>query len=237
VISIVIPIHNEEESIALLYTQILKAFKRMQEKNFEIIFVDDGSSDTSSLEILELKARDKKIKPILFRKHYGKGVALSAGFSKARGDTIITMDADLQESPFEIPLLLEALNPGFDLVVGWRINRRDGLCKKAVSKVFNALASTLSDLRLHDMNCGAKAMRRCTTKAFSPYKGFYRYFPVFVHHQGYKVGEVKIGHCKRRFGKSKYGFLRIFSGMVDFVRVKTVLGYMESKRGNQDECN
>ncbi len=217
-VSILIPVYNEKESIIPLYDRLIPVLEAMDE-GFEVFFVDDGSTDGSDLVLSELHERDRRVQMIQFRRNFGKAAALAAGFSMIRGDVVVTMDGDLQDLPEEIPRLLEKLEEGYDLVSGWKFPRRDPWRKKLPSRLFNAITSMASGVRLHDMNCGFKAYRRELTDRLNLYGELHRYIPVVASASGFRVGEVKVRHEPRRFGKSKYGLWRFFSGFFDLFTV------------------
>lgn len=217
-ISVVIPLFNEEKNLRLLYEELLKSGKDLKEK-LEIIFVDDGSTD-NSLEILkDLSRRDKSIKIFSFRKNMGKAEALDFGFNKVLSKYVITMDADLQDKPSEAPKLIEKLDEGYDLVCGWRKDRKDSFKKILSSKFFNFIASVLWGLKLHDYNCGLKAYKSNIVKDIKLYGGLHRFIPLLVFQQGYKICEVPVEHDYRMFGKSKYGFSKLWKDFPDILSI------------------
>ncbi len=224
-ISVVVPAYNEEENIAVLYKQLVDTFSKMAVKDFELVFVDDGSTDGTLKQLALLRARDKRVRAISFNKNQGKSAALSAGFTAAKGKTIITMDADLQDKPSEIPKLLGALGTHNDLVVGWRRKRKDSLGKRLPSLLFNFLASKLTGLPLHDFNCCFKTMRKEVTQKVRLYGEMHRYLPALAYWKGFRVAEVEVEHAERKFGKSKYGFTRLFTGLMDLITVKFLMTY------------
>ncbi len=217
-LTIVIPLYNEEKNIAPLYS-ILKKVLRTIEKSYEIIFVDDGSKDKSMQELLKLKAKDRDIKIIQFQRNFGKSSGLNAAFKEASGDIIITMDADLQDRPEEIPKLIDKLNQGYDLVSGWKYKRYDSIGKRFPSKIMNFIARLISGAEIHDFNCGFKAYKKDVVKNIELYGDLHRYIPALAHWKGYSVGEVKVMHKKRLYGKSKYGFVRLM-GAFDLVTIR-----------------
>lgn len=215
-ISVVIPFFNEKESLPHLYERLKSTFP---DQDVEFIFVDDGSTD-GGFELVEKFAKeDKRVKGLSFRRNFGKSAALSAGFKKAKGDILVTLDADLQDHPEEVPKLLKKLEEGYDLVVGWKYPRRDPLSKRLPSKVINAITSFLTDLKLHDMNSGLKVMRRDVAEEVSIYGELHRFFPSLAHMKGFKVTEEKVRHSERRYGKSKFGPKRFLSGIFDLTTV------------------
>jgi len=224
-LSVIIPLFNEERTLSSLYKE-LRAILKHSGKSYEIVFVDDGSSDDSWLVLEKLHAEDKNIRGIQFRKNSGKAAALSAGFGCAEGKVIVTMDADLQDDPGEIPEFVKKLDEGYDLVSGWRFKRRDPLSKTLPSKIFNNLTSMLTGIRIHDFNCGFKAYREEVVKDIQVYGELHRYIPVFAHWKGYKIGEIKVKHHPRPHGKSKYSLERFFRGLLDLVTVMFLTRYM-----------
>lgn len=215
-ITIVIPIFNENQSIHLLLKSIDKV-KQIQNHLLEIILVDDGSSDESWLEVIKLTKTNKKIQGIRLRRNFGKSYALQAGFEHAKGDTIVTIDADLQDDPNEIPKLIKMINQGNDLITGWKIHRNDPFSKTFPSKVYNGLIRLLFKLPLHDINCGLKAYRAEVAKKMNLYGELHRLTPLIASLQGYRVAEVQVNHFPRKYGKSKYGWSRYFKGLLDLI--------------------
>jgi glycosyltransferase involved in cell wall biosynthesis len=217
-VSIVIPLINEEESLNLIANEIRKVLKPF-EIGYEAIFVDDGSTDSSLKVIKEICRTDKRFKYLSFRKNYGKSAALQVGFKHATGDVVVTMDADLQDDPGEIPNLLRKLNEGFDLVSGWKKVRRDPFIKKYSSRFFNFVTRVISKIKIHDFNCGLKAYRKEVIDNIYVYGELHRYIPVLAHWQGYKISEVIVKHHARRYGKTKFGISRFFKGFIDLITV------------------
>jgi glycosyltransferase involved in cell wall biosynthesis len=223
-ISLVIPLLNEAESIPFLFTEIEHVAK-VHELAMQIIFVDDGSQDDSWAQIVKLGQHDSRVKGIRLRRNFGKAAALMAGVCEASGDPIITLDADLQDDPSEIPALLEKLNKGFDVISGWKKSRRDPWHRVLASRVFNRLVSGITGVRLHDHNCGLKAYRACLFAEVQIYGELHRFIPVLAASRGFKVGELEVNHRPRRFGHSKYGSLRFLRGFLDLLTVKFLTGY------------
>lgn len=217
-VSVVIPLLNEEESLKELAKNIEDVFVSIH-NNYEVIFVDDGSSDNSFNVIKEIHTKNDKFKCIKFRKNYGKSAALAAGFKAAKGDYVITMDADLQDDPGEIPELLKILQSGFDLVSGWKKIRYDPFIKRNTSKIFNYVTSKLSGIRLHDFNCGIKGYKKDVIKSLKVYGEMHRYLPALAHLQGFKVTEKIVKHSPRKFGKTKFGASRFINGFLDVLTV------------------
>jgi len=218
-ISVVIPVWNEEENIRPLHRQLSSVMNKTK-KNYEIIFVDDGSTDQTRKAIESLMKKDRRLKLVKFRRHSGKSDALSAGFEKAAGRYIITMDGDLQDDPREIPNFIRKINQGYDMVVGWKFKRHDPITKRLPSRFFNWLTARISGLPIHDSNCGFKMFRREAAEDISLYGELHRYIPALAHWQGYRVTEIKVEHHPRAFGKSKYGISRLVKGMLDLVTIK-----------------
>lgn len=218
-VSVVIPVYNEEGSLKILNDRI-KTVVNSHEFSHEIIYIDDGSSDSSLSIMKELRDADiEHIKVIPFRKNYGKAAALSAGFKEAEGDIVITMDADLQDEPNEIPHLMQKINEGYDLVSGWKHKRQDPFTKKIPSKIFNYVTAKMTGINIHDANCGLKAYRNDVVKDIDVYGELHRYIPAIAHLKGYKIGEIKVEHHPRQYGKSKYGLWRFFSGFYDLLTI------------------
>jgi len=223
-VSLVIPMLNEHESIRELSKQITDVFNHIA-KTFEIIFIDDGSTDASAKTARLLFAEDSRIKLIEFRKNYGKAAALAAGFKMAAGDIVITMDADLQDDPNEIPNLLNKIDEGYDLVSGWKKVRHDPFLKRHTSKVYNYFTSVFSGIRLHDFNCGLKAYRAEVVKTMNVYGELHRYLPVIAHRNGYRVTEIPVTHHPRKYGRSKYGVARFTRGAFDLMTITFLTRY------------
>jgi len=225
-VSIVIPLFNEEESLPELTKQIVERLKAL-DKEFEIIFVDDGSTDSSFSILKEFKSVYDQIKIIRFRRNFGKSAALSEGFKKAKGDYVFTMDADLQDDPAEIPKMMEIIEEGYDLVSGWKEKRNDPISKTLPSKFFNMTTRRLTGIKIHDFNCGFKLYRKDVIKAIPVYGEMHRYLPVLAHWQGFRVGEMVVKHHARQFGVSKFGFRRIFHGLFDLLTVLFITRYKQ----------
>jgi glycosyltransferase involved in cell wall biosynthesis len=218
VISVVVPLHNEERSIALLYEELQASLDPLGE-DWEAVFVDDGSTDGSLSALTRLHAREDNVRVVRLRRNFGKAAALAAGFAQAAGDRVVTIDGDLQDDPSEIPRLLAKLEEGFDLVSGWKARRRDPLSRRIPSKVFNRVAGWMSGLRLHDMNCGLKAYRAEVVRSLVLYGELHRFIPVLAHEQGYRVGELPVNHRPREHGRSRYGLERYLRGFLDLLTV------------------
>ena len=224
-LSFVIPVYNEDQSLKQLYAEIIENTSNMK---YEIIFVDDGSTDSSFEIMQELAKEDKKVKIIRFRKNFGKAAGLQSGFDAITGDIIFTMDADLQDDASEIPNFLKKLEEGYDLVTGWKKKRKDPISKTGPSKLFNSIVSSSFGLKLHDFNCGFKAYRKEVIEELDIYGEMHRYVPALAHAKGFKVAEIPVHHRSRKFGKSKYGAERYLRGFLDLLTVKLVTGYIHS---------
>jgi glycosyltransferase involved in cell wall biosynthesis len=224
-ISVVIPLLNEVESLPELHrllTETLQAYAA-----YEIIFVDDGSRDGSLKVLQELHAADTHVRVISFRKNYGKSAALSVGFARARGEYIVTMDADLQDDPAEIPNLMRKAEEGWDLVSGWKKVRHDPMGKTLPSKLFNFVTGLMSGLRLHDFNCGLKIYRHEVVEELPVYGEMHRFLPALAHFDGYRVTEIPVKHHPRKYGKTKFGASRFLNGFLDLVTVLFLVKYLK----------
>lgn len=224
-ISLVIPVYNEEESLPALYEQISNILTAAA-LTAELIFVDDGSTDKSFAIIQELHADDSRVRAIQLRRNLGKSAALSAGFAAVRAPVVITLDADLQDDPAEIPRFLEKLEAGADLVTGWKFPRQDPWSKRWPSKVINALTSFSTGQRIHDMNCGFKAYRREVTENLVLQGEQYRFIPAITAAMGFSVDEIKVHHRPRQFGTSKFGARRFFTGFFDLLTILFLTRYL-----------
>ena len=223
-ISIVVPLYNEEESLPHLIEWIERV---MRENNFsyEVLLIDDGSKDNSWAVIEQLSEKNPNVKGVKFRRNYGKSAALNVGFERVEGDVIITMDADLQDSPDEIPELYRMIKTeGYDLVSGWKKKRYDSkLMKNLPSKLYNATTRWLSGIKLHDFNCGLKAYRKAVVKSIEVYGEMHRYIPIIAKWAGFsKIGEKVVQHRKREFGESKFGMNRFVNGYLDLMSIMFV---------------
>jgi len=218
VISVVIPVHNEERSVALLYDELSAAFAG-EGLAWEAVFVDDGSTDGTFAALSRLHDAHDNVRAVRFRRNFGKAAALDAGFREAEGDIVVTIDGDLQDDPAEIPRLLARLDEGYDLVSGWKTKRRDPLTRRIPSRLFNAVAGRVSGIRLHDMNCGLKAYRAEALEGLNLYGELHRYIPVLAHYRGYRVTELPVNHRPREHGSSSYGVERYMRGFLDLLTV------------------
>ena len=225
-ISVIIPLLNEEENIEPLYEKLTAVLSSL-DSVYEIVFVDDGSSDNSLANLTQLYEEDEEHVRILeLRRNYGKTGALVAGFEQATGEILITMDADLQDDPEEIPAMIEELNKGHDLVAAWRVNRQDPSKKMLSSRIFNYVVTKLTGTRFNDLNCGFKVYRREVIKSIRLYSDLHRYIPILAVWQGYKVVEKPVKHHPRHKGQSKYGTGRVARGVMDLIMVLFLVRYL-----------
>lgn len=226
-ISVIIPLLNEAESIDELNKKIIGVLSSIN-FDYEIIYIDDGSTDNSYEILKKIKQANEKIIVIHFKRNFGKSIALNVGFQEAVGDLVITMDADLQDDPSEIPNFIEKINKGYDLISGWKQNRKDRLIKLISSKIFNITVSLLSGLKLNDVNCGFKIYKKEVIKNIDVYGELHRFLPVLAYEKGFKIGELKIKHNHRKFGKSKYGkfgLRRLKNYLVDPINILFITKY------------
>lgn len=227
-LSFVIPLFNEAGTLRPLFEQIKATLENEELGNFEVIFIDDGSSDNSWQIIEDLKASHAtNIRALRFRRNQGKAAALSAGFAKVRGDIVITMDADLQDEPAEIPKFLAKLDEGYDCVSGWKQLRQDPLGKTLPSRVFNWATAAASGVKIHDFNCGFKAYRADAIQSIDLYGELHRYIPVLLAAEGFRITEIPVQHHRRTYGVSKYGWSRLFKGSLDLMTVIVLTRYLK----------
>ena len=226
-ISVVIPVRDEEQSLAELHGELSAVFSGLGRGPVEFIFVDDGSRDRSWEVLLALVKSDPRVGAIRFRRNFGKAAALTAAFQAARGDLVFTLDADLQDDPAEIPRFLDQLEVGYDVVSGWKKTRHDPWHKVYPSRVFNRMVSTLTGCRLHDHNCGFKLYRREVLREIGIYGELHRFIPVLAHARGFRVGEVEVRHRRRRHGTSKYGASRFIKGFLDLLTMHFLTRFRE----------
>jgi glycosyltransferase involved in cell wall biosynthesis len=224
VISVVVPVHDEERSVALLYDELRSALDPV-ESPWEAIFVDDGSTDGTFAALTRLHSAADNVRVVRLRRNFGKAAALVAGFDQARGEIVVTIDGDLQDDPAEIPRLLAKLDEGFDLVSGWKTHRRDRLTRRLTSRLFNAVTSRVSGVRLHDMNSGLKAYRAEVVHGLRLYGELHRFIPVLAHYRGYRIAELPVNHRPREHGRSRYGIERYLRGFLDLLTVSFIGRY------------
>jgi len=224
-ISVIVPLLNEEKNVEVLYQELIDQLRELGQE-FEIIFVDDGSTDRTFEILSKIQKDDSRVKVISFRKNFGQTAALSAGFDHARGDIIVTLDADLQNDPQDIPKLLEKLNEGYDLVNGWRFDRKDPfLTRRLPSIIANKVISLITRVTLHDYGCTLKAFRKEITKNIRLYGEMHRFIPAIASGMGISICEVKVNHRARKYGKSNYGISRTIRVILDLITVKFLLSY------------
>ncbi len=221
-VSIIVPGLNEAESLPVLAGQIKEA---LSETPYELIFVDDGSTDDSWEVIQDLNRADPAVRGVRLRANFGKAMALSAGFDRARADVVVMMDADLQDDPADLPKMLQEIEGGLDVVVGWKVERHDPLNRRVFSKIFNKTVGLVTGVHLHDMNCGFKAYRKEVVEAIPIYGDLFRFIPVLASSQGFKIGEMPVNHRARQFGRSRYGLERILRGFFDLLSVSFLTRY------------
>ena len=225
-ISVITPVYNEEESLPVLYQRLLEALEQLDEP-WELIFVDDGSRDGSFEVLTAFCHRDPRVTAVQFRRNFGQTSALAAGFDYARGDVLVTLDADLQNDPADIPRLLEKLGEGYDIVSGWRKARKDPLFGKRIpSLLSNKLSSWITGVPLHDFGCTLKAYRREVIDEIHLYGEFHRFIPALASSIGASVTEIEVNHLPRKHGISKYGASRVIRGFLDLLTLKLLLNYM-----------
>ncbi len=224
-ISVVVPVYNEVDNVERLYDEIDRSLRTLN-RPYEILFVDDGSRDGSLEKLREIRESDQNVKLISFRKNFGQTAALSAGFDHAEGEVVITMDADLQNDPADIPLLLEKIDEGYDLVSGWRFDRKDKwFSRRLPSMLANKLISWATDVKLNDYGCTLKAIRKEVVKNITLYGELHRFIPAVASWMGVRIAEVKVNHRERLAGTSKYGISRVFRVLLDLITVKFLLSY------------
>jgi glycosyltransferase involved in cell wall biosynthesis len=224
-ISILVPVLDEEGTVGELAARVAGVLDRLGRK-FEIVFIDDGSSDATAARVREAHASDSRVKLIRLRRNFGKAAALCAGFDGSSGEIVITMDGDLQDDPDEIPRFLDKLEgEGLDLVSGWKRQRQDPIGKRYPSRLFNWATRLLAQVDLHDFNCGFKAYRRDVLDQIAVYGELHRYIPVLASRRGFSIGELPVKHHARQHGQSKYGFGRLYKGPLDLITVLFITKY------------
>lgn len=225
VLSVVIPIFNEEKNVPILHREIVEAIDG-RFKDFEIIFINDGSSDNSLLKLKELYQKDPRAKTINFRRNFGQSTAISAGFDYCCGDIVVTLDGDLQNDPADIPMIVDKLLEGYDMVNGWRKNRKDKFFSKKLPSYFgNKLVSWITKVKLHDYGCSLRAFTRDVAKNLTLYGEMHRYVPAIASRMGIRSVEVPVNHRERQFGKSNYGLSRTFRVVLDLISLKYLLTF------------
>lgn len=223
-VSLVVPGLNESASLGELARRIEAAIGTTE--NYELVFVDDGSTDNTWQVIGELHAKDARVRGVRLRRNFGKAMALASGFSECRGEILVMMDADLQDDPVDLPAMLAKVREELDVVVGWKVSRKDPLSRRLFSKVFNGTVRYFTGVRLHDMNCGFKAYRREVIETIPIYGDLFRFIPVLAAAEGFNVGEIPVTHHSRAFGRSRYGLERILRGFFDLLTVIFLTRYV-----------
>ncbi len=222
-VSVVVPGLNEGKSLPELARRIETVLDSVGP--YELIFVDDGSTDDTWQRITELNAECPYVRGVRLRRNFGKAMALTAGFKLASAPLLIMMDADLQDDPSDLPRFIEKIQEGYDVVVGWKVKRQDPLNRRVLSKIFNGTVSWLTQVRLHDMNCGFKALRREVIETVPIYADLFRFIPALASAQGFRIGEIPVNHHSRQYGKSRYGLERVLRGVFDLVSVLFLIRY------------
>lgn len=224
-LSFIIPTKDEQDSLVSLYEELMNTMKKI-DTNYEIIFVDDGSVDDTYEELKRLHNLDKRVTVVRLRGNFGKSIALQTGFNLAKGEIILTLDADLQDNPQEIPRFLDKINEGYDLVSGWKKIRHDPISKVIPSRIINFIARTITGVPIHDLNCGFKAYKREVTETLNLYGELYRFIPIFAAKENFLVGEIAVVHRARKYGKTKFGWGRGVKGVLDLITVVFLTGYL-----------
>ena len=227
-ISIVVPVYNEKENVTLLFQSIKEVLEDLG-KSYEILFVDDGSIDGTRKILVDLCRNDTVLKGILLRRNFGQSAAMAAGFRASRGDIVVAMDGDFQNDPRDIPNLLKKIDQGFDVVSGWRKNRKDKLIlRKIPSRIANLLICSITDVKLHDTGCSLKAFRKEVIQRIRLYGELHRFIPALARVEGARISEVVVNHYPRRFGKSKYNITRTFRVLMDLMTLNLFLKYLRN---------
>jgi len=222
-VSLVVPGLNEAESLPELAERIHEALDGL--RRYELIFVDDGSTDDTWKVIGELNRKNPAVRGVRLRANFGKAMALTAGFEQARADLVVMMDADLQDDPADLPNFFDKIAEGLDVVVGWKVDRRDPLNRKVLSRIFNGTVGIVTGVKLHDMNCGFKALRKEVLAAIPIYGDLFRFIPVLAQWQGFRIAEVPVKHHARKHGRSRYGLERILRGLFDLASIVFLTRY------------
>ena len=227
-ISVIVPLFNEKENVPILYNSIRKVLQDLS-ITYEMVFIDDGSNDGTRTILKDLAGKDPMLKVILFRKNFGQSAAMAAGFRKSRGDVVIAMDGDLQNDPSDIPRLLAKIQEGYDVVSGWRKNRKDKLLlRKIPSRIANRLICSVTDVQLHDTGCSLKAFRSEVIHRIRLYGELHRFIPALARVEGARISEVVVNHHPRRFGESKYNITRTFRVLLDLTSLNLFLKYLRN---------
>ncbi|MDA7902708.1 glycosyltransferase family 2 protein [Mariniblastus sp.] len=228
IVSVIVPVYNEIDNVDLMYHELLEALQS-QARPFEIVLVDDGSIDGTTAKLEQVAEKDERVKLVVFRRNYGQTAAMHAGIQNATGDYLVTIDGDLQNDPNDIPMMLDKLDEGFDLVHGWRKDRKDKLLSRKIpSRIANRLISKVTEFPIHDLGCTLKAMRSEIAQQIELYGEMHRFIPILAHQLGAKSVEVVTNHRARQFGETKYGIGRTFRVVLDLITVKYMLKYFSS---------
>lgn len=225
-VSFVIPMYNEHDSIRELHDRITSAIGEVTE-DYEVIYVNDGSTDASAETLDALFDEDHHVAVIHLRKNFGKSAAINAGFKQATGELIFTMDADLQDDPAEIPRFIDKINEGYDVVSGWKKDRKDPITRRIPSFLYNRVVSSITGIKLHDFNCGFKCYRSEVIREIEVYGELHRFIPPMAHARGFRIGEIAVNHHARRYGSSRYGVERFLSGFFDFLTTIMITRYLK----------
>lgn len=225
-ISFIIPAKNEQDSVEILYHEIINVVDKL-DYQYEIIFIDDGSTDSTYDQLVRMHTTDERLHIIQLRGNFGKSIALQIGFNHAKGDLIFTLDADLQDNPIEIPSFLKKLDEGYDMVSGWKKVRHDPMNKVIPSRIINFIARLITKVPVHDTNCGFKVYKKEVIQSLNLYGELYRFIPIFAAKENFKVGEVVVEHRPRKYGKTKFGWERGIKGILDLLTVVFLTGYLK----------
>lgn len=226
-VSIVVPLYNEEENVPRVHSAVVEALAD-QSLDYELLFVDDGSRDTTYERARELVASDRRVRILKFRRNYGQTAAMAAGIEAARGDVIVTMDGDLQNDPNDIPRLLALIDDGYDIAIGWRKKRKDGGARVFVSKVANKIIARIMGVEVKDSGCSLKAYKASLIQGIPMYGEMHRFIPALSQLAGARLAQIEVNHRARQFGSSKYGFSRIYKVALDIVSIRALLSYARS---------
>jgi len=226
-VSIVVPLYNEEENVARVHAAVVEALAP-HDLDYELLFVDDGSRDSTYQCARELVARDPRVRVVKFRRNYGQTAAMAAGIETARGDVIVTMDGDLQNDPMDIPRLLSLIDEGYDIAIGWRKKRKDGGARVFVSKVANKIIARIMGVEVKDSGCSLKAYKASLIQGIPMYGEMHRFIPALSQLAGARLAQIEVNHRARQFGASKYGFSRIYKVALDIVSIRALLSYAHS---------
>jgi len=231
-VSIVVPLYNEEDNVARVHTAVVEALAD-EDVDYELLFVDDGSKDTTYPRAREIVKQDARVRVLKFRRNYGQTAAMAAGINAARGDVIVTMDGDLQNDPNDIPRLLALIEDGYDIAIGWRKKRKDGGARVFVSKIANKIIARIMGVEVKDSGCSLKAYKASLIQGIPMYGEMHRFIPALSQLAGARLAQIEVNHRARQFGESKYGFSRIYKVALDIVSIRALLSYAHSPLGWQ----